>query len=55
MGSGGRVGMNGETCAVCGKTVPVDVVQWGGATPYCPECFGTETGPGCGETTSAGA
>jgi len=40
--------MNGETCAVCGETVSVSVLQWGGATPYCPECFGTETGTVCG-------
>jgi len=41
--------MTRETCAQCGETVPVGVIQWGGATPYCPECFGTETGPVCGD------
>lgn len=46
--------MTRETCAVCGETVPVGVLQWGGAVPYCPECFGTECGPECGQTTNAG-
>jgi len=44
--------MTGETCAGCGDPVPDTVLQWSGAVPFCPECFGTECGPECGQTTS---